>query len=381
MLPVSELLLSGFVFAAFGQQKPAVPISETTYKAGQSFSVDLQLPEPAPDPVGASVPYTIVGVPANATGFDCMGSADRGVTHVSVFCSTTYKNKAGEYRAGEVTLFTVGPPTENSVSKKVDVRMPIITLTATDPPAPLRLPSNVLGASLIYDRQHSLEDGADKTEVLRDDFSAHFPREVADTRENRTYLIGMVDYEKTIIAASRRHYSSTMGPLDTLPPMFDDFEQRLDAVTRHLGGTPKAHAELVAPQMRPHIILASAQRPSVTDSTNVTEQPGNLSHDYDNFVVILGDVIEGFRFIAQSGNDKFTWSITTDVPNADVYYSKIGTPERQWAGHTDLKNQELDYAIWTFRVDWNGCSKSQTPDPYHQHIIPMAFQRAGCTKP
>ena len=45
-----------------------------------------------------------------------------------------------------------------------------------------------------------------------------------------------------------------------------------------------------------------------------------------------------------------------------------------------MKGQSLDYAIWTFRIDWSGCSKSETPDPYLQAPVDMQVVKTGCKK-
>lgn len=84
--------------------------------------------------------------------------------------------------------------------------------------------------------------------------------------------------------------------------------------------------------------------------------------------------------IAASGNTSFTWSVTSAPKGAEIYISRLGMEEIKWAGKTDLTDQRLEFAIWTFRFEWNGCSKTEKPDPYLQAKVTMSVTKEGCRK-
>ena len=146
---------------------------------------------------------------------------------------------------------------------------------------------------------------------------------------------------------------------------------------RELGGDPsRQSAELkVGP---PHLLLT--QMPKTTDSVTVTAGSDTVEKHLAELVHILTDMWEGWKKISDSGTPTFTWSITTTPPGAEIWYSRLNEEEKKWAGLTNLKGQTLPYAIWTFRIVWGDCFKTEIPDPYLQYSIDIQTTERGCRR-
>jgi hypothetical protein len=118
--------------------------------------------------------------------------------------------------------------------------------------------------------------------------------------------------------------------------------------------------------------------PKTTETFEAKERPGTLGKHVSELVAVLTDLIKGFRAMSDSETTSFLWSVTTTPPGAEIWISRLGESEKKWAGLTNVKDQKLEYAIWTFRIDWNGCSKTETPDPYLQAPIGIEEDKTGC---
>jgi hypothetical protein len=120
--------------------------------------------------------------------------------------------------------------------------------------------------------------------------------------------------------------------------------------------------------------------PKTSFSVDAEPQPGALDKRVKELVAVITDMINGFKAMTDSGTTTFSWSATTTPSGAAVWISRLGEPETKLAGATNFKDQKLEYAIWTFRIDWGGCWKKETPDPYLQNPIPIEIVQTGCTK-
>jgi hypothetical protein len=160
-----------------------------------------------------------------------------------------------------------------------------------------------------------------------------------------------------------------------MPVFFEDFDRRLDLILTHLGGSA-SRASSLEEVTAPRFVLA--QMPRTTDSVTVGPQSGFLDKSFEEFVKALTDMVTGFSRMGNTGETRFSWSVATTPAGAEIWVSRLGEREQKWAGLTNLKDQKLDYAIWTFRFDWGGCSKTETPDPYLQTPIEIRQVKAGC---
>jgi hypothetical protein len=191
---------------------------------------------------------------------------------------------------------------------------------------------------------------------------------------------------RTVVDITRRRYiSGSLPPGATpdqykafqVPVFFEDFDRRLSHLIRELGGNPSGpSAELEAGP--PRFVLT--QMPKTSDSVTVTPGSGNLDKYLDELVHILTEVRDGWKKMSDSGGLTFSWSITTTPPGAEIWYSRLSEDEKKWAGLTNLKDQTLPYAIWTFRIVWGNCFQTETPDPYLQSSINIQTTEAGCKR-
>jgi hypothetical protein len=205
--------------------------------------------------------------------------------------------------------------------------------------------------------------------------SAHINPSTRNSKEIRAYLRRVAEDERDVLDLTKRRYLGD-DPIKTKAPIFfEDFDRRLQAVIRELGGTPRQMA-VFAERMHPRLLLV--QMPRTTDSIDANSAPGSVSKQLGDLVAVLTDATKGLLGMSESGTTNFPWSAITTPPGAEIWLSRLGEPEVKWAGITDVKSATLEYAIWTFRFDWGGCSKTEKPDPYLQHEVDLKVERAGC---
>lgn len=370
------------------QPTPSGPTSEVTIKAGEPFTVNAQMRAPATQQLLAIVTYQLNPRPGSAavplspspppTTFQCRGYTQPNNPSNQILtlqCTTNRQLLGGDYSTdGQMNLVRE----ETNESEKQPVRSPIVTMVA-DPFAATQFPV-IVSTSLSLTHHQSLSDGAVRAQVILDSLNAHFPSNTVNNKETRAYLRQEVEKAKIqVVDLTGKRYAAAQPSGTPLPIFFEDFDRRLDKITRELGGVPTAQRITVPTAQRitaPRLVLA--QLPKTTESVEAREQPGTLQTQVIEFVAVLTDVIKGFSKMIDSGTQSFSWSITTTPPGAEIWISRLGKPETKWAGLTNVKDQTLEYARWTFRIDWNGCSKIETPDPYLQSPIPMEDTKPGC---
>lgn len=384
-------LLSVFVLSQILGQQPSVPAPEAGIMAGHSFGVDVTLKTTAHQVLRVTVSYSLVppsGAPQsppvaqNRSQFTCWGDLAPGQQVVRLNCETNIALVSGEYRTdGKITLAR----NETGDRKIEDARAPILTLL-DNPDGETDFP-DVAGAVLVLSDRQSLLDGANRAQDLLTSIGRELPAHPRNTAEYRAYLEQRSEMARRIVDLTRRRYiSGSLGPGSTtqqynafhVPVFFEDFDRRLSRLIRELGGNPsRPSAELkVGP---PRFVLA--QMPKTTDSVTVT--PGSsdsLEKHLNELVRIITDMVDGWKKMSDSGSQTFTWSITTTPPGAEIWYSRLDEEEKKWAGLTNLKDQTLPYAIWTFRIVWDDCFRTESLDPYLQASIDIQMTEKGCKR-
>jgi hypothetical protein len=288
---------------------------------------------------------------------------------------------SGEYRTdGKVTLTR----NETGEQKIEDARAPILTLLE-NPDGDTAFP-DVAGTVLVLSDRQSLRDGATRAQDLLTSVARELPARPPNTAEYRAYLEQRSEMARAIVNLTRlRYITGSLGPGATrdqynafeVPVFFEDFDRRLSHLIRELGGNPsRPSAELKVGT--PRFVLA--QMPKTTDSVTVTPGSDSLDKHLDELVHILTDMRDGWKKMSDSGSAAFTWSITTTPPGAEIWYSRLNEEEKKWAGLTNLKDQTLPYAIWTFRIVWGDCFKVEIPDPYLQSSIDIQTTEKGCKR-
>jgi hypothetical protein len=382
---VSFFLSFALLRNSIAQQSPSVPTSEATITAGQPFSVNVTLQTTAQQEFQASIIYTLSTQEStqnilNRKAFQCRGNASVNQQTVRLNCSTDRTLPSGEYRTnGKITLSRA----ETGDSKQDDARAPIITIVA-NPYAETQFPA-IASLSLSLSDRQSLADGAVRAQDILNSLSAHLPAHPRDTREYRDYLREEIESARMVVDLTRRRYigaGTSPGIFSDqrsgapVPIFFEDFDRRLRHIISDLGYNPSSPSARVG---TPHIVLA--QMPKTTDSITVMPKPGTLDKNLSDFVQVLTDIIKGFAGMSETGNTTFTWSATTTPPGAEIWYSRLGEAEKKWSGMTNLTGQKLSYAIWTFRIVWGDCYKSETPNPYQQSPINIQLVETGCKRP
>jgi hypothetical protein len=212
------------------------------------------------------------------------------------------------------------------------------------------------------------------------------PPHPPNTGAYRAYLEQKSEVAKGIVDLTRlRYISGSLGPGATqdqynafpVPVFFEDFDRRLSRLIRELGGDPSRPSAGLKVGT-PHFVLT--QMPKTTDSVTVTPGSDSVEKHLDELVRIVTDMWHGWKNMSDSGSQNFTWSITTTPPGAEIWYSRLNEEEKKWAGLTNLKDQTLTYAIWTFRIVWGDCFQTETPDPYLQSSINIQTTEKGCKR-
>jgi hypothetical protein len=358
----------------YGQQIPSKPISEYTGKAGSSFAVRAELGDVTTEMLDIETSYVLRGVQANSpnSSFSCSGRAQPGMRAFTVNCQTQRTLSAGEYIAtGKVTA----RQTESGESGLQDgIRFPIITLTA-NPFVPLNFPKIVNTQLQLSDRD-AFSDGSRRIEEILEAMSKHFPAGMKDTLESRVYLRSQVQSAKNVVELTRSRYLLPRQKDATLPIAFEDFERRYDLIFSELGGNAK-HALNQDLVQHPRYVLAQLPKTSDSITASATDD-GQLTKQAKDFLNVLTQCKEWFDRMTAGAPDTFTWAITSVPPQADVYVLRTGEKERKWDLQTNMKDQSLPMAKWRFRVDWKGCSVTDTPDPFLKPNLTLSAKIEDC---
>jgi len=238
----------------------------------------------------------------------------------------------------------------------------------------------IANASLVLTASQSLNDGAYKTQDLTKQLNAYFTGHVVNNTEARTYLRQLIEDERTIVRTTKVRYQTATPSESHLPVFFEAFDRRLSKIIRDdLGGHPK-QLSLRPDRSHPQLLLAQAQIPQTSITVTANDRPGTLDKPLRDFTLVLTDIEKGFLLIGASNTSGFKWSITTDPEGAEVWISRLDELPTPWGKHTNLKDQFLEYADWTFRVSWDGCSKDLTPDPYLHSPLTLEFVKTGCVR-
>jgi hypothetical protein len=383
-------LLSVFVQSQIAGQQPSGPTSEAGIVAGHPFGVDVTMKTLARQSLRVTVTYSLMPtngaaqsppVDRNRSQFNCWGDLATGLQVVRLNCTTNMALVGGEYRTdGKATL----QRPETGDQKIEDARAPMLTLLG-NPDGETTFPDIASSALVLSDRQ-SLLDGANRAQDLLTSIARELPPQPPNTAAYRAYLQQRSEMARTIVDLTRRRYiSGSLGPGATrdqynafqVPVFFEDFDRRLSHLIRELGGNPsRPTAGLKVGS--PHFVLT--QMPKTTDSVTVTPGSDGVDKHLAELVHILRDMRDGLKKMSESGSSNFTWSITTNPPGAEIWYSRLNEEEKKWAGLTNLQDQTLTYAIWTFRIVWGDCFQIETPDPYLQSSINMQTTEKGCKR-
>ena len=344
--------------------------------AHQRLNVSVNYSLAPPDGAAKSAPVEPI-----RSRFSCSGALTPGQQVVRLTCTSSIALVSGEYRTdGKVTLTR----NETGDQKVEDARAPILTLLE-NPDGDTAFP-DVAGTALVLSDRQSLRDGATRAQDLLDSIARELPPHPPNTAAYRAYLEQRSEMARTIVDLTRlRYISGSLGPGATrdqynafqVPVFFEDFDRRLNRLIRELGGNPsRPSAELK--MGTPHFVLT--QMPKTTDSVIVTPGSDSVEKHLNELVRIVTDMWHGWKNMSDSGSQNFTWSITTTPPGAEIWYSRLNEEEKKWAGLTNLKDQTLTYAIWTFRIVWDDCFKIETPDPYLQSSIDIQETEKGCKR-
>lgn len=285
------------------QNGVSVPVSEVTLRAGEEFSVILhtaalkqtmRVDATYANGLGTNVPYPI------SDRFTCTGRGDRGDSEVRLHCKTSRALPGGDYRVySRNVVFTRLDTNESKVYEFV--RLPIVTLTS-DPFEPSMFPDD-MDASLFLTNSQALSDGVVKSQRILDELNDRFRFGMRDSRENRAYLLSRIGEERAIIAEAKRRFIPTLTPnadpdleLRTsdkqprLPILFEDFDNRLNAISKNLRADADTQSASVVAG-RSHLVLA--QMPKGQDSVDVPAGKDVLHAALRYFVGVLTDFVQG----------------------------------------------------------------------------------------
>ena len=375
MLPLSLPMMAQGI-------KAAEPGPEYTVTAGtEPFHVTVQLRSTATQQMRVVATYgrvkpedvNTLDTTPNGT-FSCYGYTQVGKQDAILECDVPLATQGGIYR-GTGTVSVTRQATNDS-RDYTDTRLPIVTVE----PSPLATSDfpDIVGTSLSLDNRQSLEDGSRKSQEVLNSLAAHIKPDTTNSKDVRAYLREVAEEERRVLDLTRRRYLGDDDPANKkLPIFFEDFDRRLKLIIRDLGGTPY---QFVTKNQIANVHLLLVQMPHTSDSVTATDKSGTISRNLSDLVGVLTDAVKGLLGMSETGTTSFHWSATTVPPGADIYISRLGEPEAKWAGMTDVKDATLEYAIWTFRFDWNGCSKPETPDPFLQHTIDIKLARQGCRR-
>ena len=382
-------------------QTPSVPVSETSVEAGETFSVKFSISSHTrlTYQLGASASYRLRGTetapfrqpdPAPSS-FSCFGSVAASAQEVMIIqCQTVRQNVPGVYRAfGPIVLqaqqgvpLPSGQSAPQGRQEYPSLRLPIVTVIPADPlpvPPPVVFPE--LGdGQLQLDVQQAFFDGAVRMGPIVDLLQKHPELGKRNSRINRQALASQLLATATVLEITRKRYvdadsaANIMKIKTEVPPLFEDFRLRLQGIAKLLA-TPLPQKAMLYDRAA-HLQLT--QLPSTSTSINVIPEGESLSRPYEDLLVIATDMSYGFSAIAKTGKTKFTWTLLTEPPGADIYLSNLSHSEFKWEGPTDQKEKTLDLARWTFRVSWSGCFKTETPNPFIQNPLTISLTKSGC---
>ena len=390
-------VLSGYFLLARTSvgQNPSVPVTEVSVKAGEIFSVKFPITSPTTLTYRfvASVSYRLEGTKTtqqypDPSSFPCSGRLDVNASQGLILqCQTTRQNAKGVYRAfGPVVLtpdqpmpLAFGQPAPNGRQEYASIRLPIVTVTPAEPfPVlpPVVFPE--LGdGQLQLSAQQAFYDGGVRMGPIVDELQKHAEFGKRNSRSNRQALANQLLATATVLEVTRKRYIDADAATkrgSEVPPLFRDFRMRLEVVAKLLT-TPLPQQAMLYDRTA-HLQLT--QLPRSSTSIDVIPEGDSLLRPYEELLFIATDMSHGFSAVAKTGETKFTWTLITVPPGADIYLSSLSHPEFKWQGSSDQKEKTLDLARWTFRVSWNGCSQTETPDPFIQNPLTITLRKSGC---
>lgn len=354
------------------QQQVSIPTEEGSFKAGDRYNIDGVLARPSTQSWLATVRYSSKAdnPAAPETTFDCSGRIEPGNQKFQLLCVPDRQLPGGVYRTDNKILLD---RIETGEQQTLSVRAPILTIIAN--PFDASDVPQVVSLALSFNQRQALENGSIAAHNLLDSLNKYFPKEVPDTAQNRAYLRTQAERARTILDFTRRRYIDGT-PNDVTPIFFQDFDRQLSQIIRDLGGTPVAEAAAGKRYGVPHLVLA--QMPQTRESVDAKDSSGKQNKLAVALTNLIESIDKGFEKIAKSGLKQFTFSIETIPVGATLYIQRMGEREIAWQGVTNFKDQNLEYALWTFRIDWGGCSRIEMPNPYLQSVIDIKISRSGC---
>jgi len=376
------VVLSVFVLqpcaVARGQEPAsAKPGPEFTETAGSSFNVEVQLLAPLTQRMAIYANYVRIKAEKDGPdeGFNCYGEASN-VQNPVVVCSIPVDTHGGVYQGtGTITLRRIDTGKQRDYK---DIRLPIVTVLSN----PLGFDDfpQIVGTALSLSNRQALMDGSRRSQDILNSLSTYVTANTPDSKEVRAHLRDVAEDERRVLNLTRIRYmiDPARGIANKTPPpiFFEDFDRRLRQVIRELGGKPLEHAALNE-TFRAHLVLA--QMPHTTETVTASDKPASVNGVALKLAEILLDATKGLFGMSDSGTVNFHWSAVTLPPGADIYISRLDEPETKLAGQTDVKDATLEYARWSFRFVWNGCSSvPQTPNPYLEHRIDLVVEKVGC---
>jgi hypothetical protein len=349
-----------------GAQQRSYPIPEGPINAGDSVNIDVTLVKAVSEPLRFGADYVIQNPPEKldeTNSFSCYGWPIPDKLVVTITCNTSRKLRGGDYTLKKAVLRRM----ETGEESPAPGRLPIIAISA-NPYAPMGS-SSIASASLAPTANQSRQIAVFQLKLLLATVNDEFPRNPTNTETNRSYLREQAEIARSIIDLAKRRYTASQGGQPP-PVYFEDFELRLDQFIRDMGGQPKT-IPLAKALREPRLIYV--QLPQTKDSVTATSKSGPLEKELTHFVTIITDAVQGLL----DGTDNFKWSITSEPAGAEVWVSRLSLKETK-LGSTDLTDQTLPKAIWTFRIVWNGCSKTEEPDPFIEAKIDLHEFKVGC---
>ena len=251
-------------------------------------------------------------------------------------CQTTRENLPGVYRAfgpvvltpGQLMPLPYGQPVPQARQEYDSIRLPFVTVTAAEPlPVlpPVVFPE--LGdGQLQPSAQQAFYDGALRMRPILDALQKHPEFGRRNSRSNRQALANELLATATVLEITRKRYidadAATKRGIEVLP-LFMDFWLRLEVISKLLATPLPQRATLY--DRAAHLQLT--QMPRSSTSIDVIPEGESLSRPYEELLLVVTDISYGFSAVAKTGDTKFTWTLITVPPVADIYLSSLSHPE------------------------------------------------------
>jgi hypothetical protein len=373
---VSLLFIMSWVRSAVSQEAAVGTLELDKIVAGRTFQLKVKFAT-APSYSGFVQvvfdykPQTGIRAPQNPVVIACNGTTKAGETEVDLPCPVPIDADGGVYTHRDIRL---GPPTGFSRERTEKISIPDFEVLPVQDTTVY--PASAV-ATISFDQQQVLENGAGKVQALLDQLNTKVDNNSAETPALKIYLATVAEIGQKELQRSRAQYLQSSPKGSPEPIFFEDFARHYAAMLVEIRAPQNAHLQNGHANLHFQLVQLST---SQTVTVHPTPLTGNLGPLVSKLAELLGNHMAAFLMIAKDSSTKFIISLKSSPPGAAISYKRLGEEYADWTEKTDIDRAEFPYALWTFRFSMGKCEVVKNPNPYIEKSPNLNVSMQNCQK-